>query len=247
VNGQADFDKAALNYNLMADTYEASRPGYQSNVIDRVLERFAVAKGDKVVDLAAGTGKFTREITESWAQVIAVEPVAAMAQTLAEAVPGANVIRAYAGQLPLADGSIAAMSVAQAFQWFTADDVEEMARVLASEAVLALVWNRRQPEGLWREINEVISHYRPQKRRQVDATAMLAASARFEDCEIERTPWKRTLSRDELFGHMRSLSWVAVLDAERKDQMLGAIAELATGSRPFELAYESEIIFTRRL
>src|SRR5436309_2606505 len=69
---------AAVGFERGADDYEQARPSYPGAAVDLVAELLAVEPGRRVLDLAAGTGKFTRLLAPFGAELVAVEPVAAM-------------------------------------------------------------------------------------------------------------------------------------------------------------------------
>ncbi|MEK8225290.1 class I SAM-dependent methyltransferase [Oerskovia sp. M15] len=84
-----------------------------------------------VLDLAAGTGKLTERLVARGLHVTAVEPSDGMRAQLQEAVPGAHALPGTAERIPLDDGSVDAVLVAQAWHWFdVATAVPEIARVL---------------------------------------------------------------------------------------------------------------------
>ena len=58
--------------------------------------------GTTVIDLGAGTGKFTRLLVETGATVTAVEPVAAMLEQLSRDLPGVTALPGDAQHIPLA-------------------------------------------------------------------------------------------------------------------------------------------------
>jgi hypothetical protein len=139
------------------------------------------------------------------------------------------------------------MSVAQAFQWFTARDVAELGRVLAPGAMLALVWNRRQPTGVWAIVDGVIDGYRRDNQRRVDAPAMLEAAGCFGVAEVELSPWVRRLDRSQLLEHIESLSWIAAMDTQERNPLLRDVeAVLSPIDEPYQLEYQTEIVFARR-
>lgn len=74
--------------------------------------------------------------------MVAVEPDAGMRRLLVAGCPGVEAIDGTAEQIPLADDSVDAVFVAQAFHWF--DDeaaLMEIARVLRPSGALVLMWN----------------------------------------------------------------------------------------------------------
>ena len=91
-----------------------------------------------MLDLAAGTGRLTRELRGAFAHVIAVEPDDAMRALIAHA----DVLAGTAEAIPLPDSSVDAVFVGEAFHWFDAERaVPEIARVLRPRGGVALFSN----------------------------------------------------------------------------------------------------------
>ena len=112
---------AAAGFSLGAAAYERGRPGYPAEAIGWLAEQLGLRAGRTVLDLAAGTGKLTRALVETGAEVVAVEPVDEMRAQLEAAVPAARALAGTAEEIPLADGAVDAVTVAQAFHWFDRD------------------------------------------------------------------------------------------------------------------------------
>jgi cyclopropane fatty-acyl-phospholipid synthase-like methyltransferase len=55
-----------------ADVYERGRPDYPAAAIARIVSRLELGRGRTVLDLAAGTGKLTRLLVPSEANLIAL-------------------------------------------------------------------------------------------------------------------------------------------------------------------------------
>ena len=143
-------DVAQLGFGTTADVYEHSRPSYPAEVVAWLIEHCQIEPGTRVCDLAAGTGKLTRVLEPTGANLLAVEPVDGMAAVLRRTCPSVPPIAATAETLPFADSSLDAITVAQAFHWFDADaTLPELRRVLHPGGRLGLVWNTRDRTADW--------------------------------------------------------------------------------------------------
>lgn len=141
-------------------SYEKGRPEYPRDAVAFLLQRLGVVGGTKrVVDLAAGTGKFTRALLAAGVTPTAVEPVAEMRATFAEATPGVEIVDGTAEAMPLEPASIDAVVAAQAFHWFDGPAaLREIHRVLRPMGALGLVWNRQDrtvewTDAIWSEVD----------------------------------------------------------------------------------------------
>jgi len=140
---------AAVGFDRGAADYERGRPGYPDAAIALVARKLGITPGQRVLDLAAGTGKLTRSLLGLGAELVAVEPVAGMREQLRRAVPGVDVRDGTAEQIPLDDASVDAVLVAQAFHWFDVPAAAaEIHRVLVPGGGLAVIrneWDRTVP------------------------------------------------------------------------------------------------------
>lgn len=98
--------------------YDQNRPAYTESIVQLLLENLRVAgkDGAKVLDLAAGTGKFTESLArrDEKYEIIAVEPQGDMRRILEEKkLPGVTVIDGKADSIPLDDESVDAVICAQ--------------------------------------------------------------------------------------------------------------------------------------
>ncbi|QND51753.1 class I SAM-dependent methyltransferase [Phyllobacterium sp. 628] len=141
---------AAVGFAAKADSYVRGRPDYPPELDVWLREELHLAPGKTVVDLGAGTGKFTLRLMTTCAKVIAVEPVAQMLQKLAEKHPDVTTKDGTAESIPLADNSVDAVVCAQAFHWFaTKAALTEIHRVLKPGGHLGLIWNTRDESIPW--------------------------------------------------------------------------------------------------
>ncbi|MBB5371342.1 MULTISPECIES: class I SAM-dependent methyltransferase [unclassified Janthinobacterium] len=141
---------AAEGYITGADPYVRGRPDYPPEVAGWLRSALGLAPGVTVLDLGAGTGKFTPRLLETGATVIAVEPVPQMLAKLAAGFPQVQPLAGTATAIPLPDASVDAVICAQAFHWFaTAEALDEILRVLKPGGKLGLIWNLRDPRVDW--------------------------------------------------------------------------------------------------
>src|SRR5207244_7958461 len=125
---------------------------------DWLVTSLGIGQGTTVIDLGAGTGKFTRMLRPTGARIIAIEPVPAMRDELGRAVLGVEILDGCAEAIPCADGSADAITAAQAFHWFAGvPALTEMHRVLREGGGLGLIWNRRdQGDALQASLDAII-------------------------------------------------------------------------------------------
>ncbi|NUT56608.1 MAG: class I SAM-dependent methyltransferase [Thermoleophilia bacterium] len=134
----------AGSFGRAAEAYERGRPGYA----EAALDALGLPAESVVLDLAAGTGKLTRQLVPRFAHVIAVEPLEGMRAVLERVVPEAEALEGTADAIPLPDDTVDAVLVAEAFHWFSRDDVlREIARVLRPGGTFAILFN--QIDGEW--------------------------------------------------------------------------------------------------
>ena len=129
-------DPQGLAFDPFAADYDRGRPGWPPELLEGTA-------GNDVLDLAAGTGKLTSLLVESYPHVIAVEPLAAMRAFI---TAEAEVLDGTAEAIPLGDASVDAVFVAEAFHWFDSSAaVAEIARVLRVGGTLVVCFNDYGP------------------------------------------------------------------------------------------------------
>ena len=118
----------------VAELYERGRPGWPPGL----LAKLPLPDGPKL-DLGAGTGKLTRLLDPP---VYAVDPSQEMLAALRSAAPHAEALLGDAEAIPLGDGAVDAVLVADAFHWFATEAAAaEIARVLRPGGLLVLLWH----------------------------------------------------------------------------------------------------------
>ncbi len=246
---------AAAGFGAGAEAYERGRPGYAADLVEWLVAGLDLRPGRSVVDLAAGTGKLTRELVASGAEVVAVEPVEAMRDQFQRACPGIPALEGTAEAIPLPDASVDAVTVAQAFHWFDpALALAEIARVLAPGGSLGIVFNERDRRVPWvGQLSRLIRWDERAKWRvpytvEVDWSTVLAEHGpQFEPAERLDTTYDQELDADTLVARVLSTSYIARLPLDERDALAVRVRELAEplGDR-FVLPYVSVGYIARR-
>jgi SAM-dependent methyltransferase len=246
-------DAAAQGFGKGAADYEKGRPSYPPEAVTSIVDELGLAPGTTVVDLGAGTGKFTRLLLPSGARVVAVEPVASMREQFAVAVPEVEVVDGTAEAVPLGDGEADAVVVAQAAHWFDLDvALAEIARVLRPGGGLALLWNERDASEPWvadlveaiRWRTRSIPRYEEQER---DWPAEVGATGRFTPLEIRRFPYDHPMDEDSLVTRELSTSYIASLPEDEKAEYAERVRGVVAGFPPtFAMPYRTVVYTCRR-
>lgn len=152
---------ATTGFSKAAQAYSRGRPDYPAETGGWLTDGVGIGPGTRVIDLGAGTGKFTTRLVDSGATVLAVEPVRPMLAELVRTAPGAIPVIGSATDIPLADASVDVVVCAQAFHWFaTTAALDEIHRVLRPDGRLALIWNLRDTSVPWAaRINDIVNRH----------------------------------------------------------------------------------------
>lgn len=135
---------ALSGFSKQAETYAMARPEYPIEATTWLRDSLGIGPTSRVLEVGAGTGKFTKLLVATGAKVVAVEPVAAMRAQFQLLFPDLRPVEAIAELLPFHDGAFDAVVCAQSFHWFaTARVLNEFARILHSGGRLGLIWNLR--------------------------------------------------------------------------------------------------------
>jgi SAM-dependent methyltransferase len=238
------------NFDGVAASYERGRPSYAPAAIAHLGVVLGIGPGARVLDLGAGTGKLTRQLVAAGATVTAVEPGPAMRAELVARVPGVPALDGTAEAIPLPDGAVDAITVAQAFHWFDpARALPEMARVLVPGGGLALLWNERDERTPWVAELTRITHWdrRAPFDIKTDWAAKLSAQRWFGPLTPAYFELSVPMTAALLDEMVRSRSYIVAMAPADRDAVLANVAALVRGwPEPFELPYITQVWTARR-
>ncbi|MCI4362816.1 MAG: class I SAM-dependent methyltransferase [Thermoplasmata archaeon] len=246
---------AAEGFTAAVAEYERARPGYPPVAVRRLLEELELSSGARVLELAAGTGKFTAALLGAGLTPVAVEPLVRFRAPLRTKFPRVPLVAALAERLPFRAGVYDAVFAAQAFHWFDpARALPELRRVLKRGGGLGLLWNVRDDAhpvfaGMSRLLDEVNpgvpSHREPRWRRALEEDPGFAPLREFH------LGFRRESDLQDPVDRVASVSFVATLPASEKEALLARVRslglsdpELARTGR-VELPYHTDVYWTR--
>jgi len=222
--------RRAASFGSEAEAYELGRPGYPREAIE-----FCIGdRPGRVLDLGAGTGKLAAALLALGDEVVAVEP----SEQMRALIPSATeVLDGSAESIPLADESVDAVLVGQAFHWFEQHvALGEITRVLRPGGQFGLLWNLLDDDVPW--VAAVADAFDAEDR------VSLAGDLHppFADVPGLAAPSSATFRHlhatdaEGLIANVASRSTVILADEQRRQEVLDRIRVLAP-SGPFDVPY----------
>lgn len=242
----------AEHFAAVAGVYERGRPDYAPAVVGAVAAELGLAPGIPVLDLGAGTGKLSRALLAGGLDVIAVEPLPALRDVLVACLGAERVLDGTAEAIPLPQGSVAAVTVADAFHWFDQQAaLAEIRRVLRPRGGLAILSAIPDWTGAsWaHELGTLIAGLRPE-HPHFDGppwhASVRAAGGWTEPREIRVTTQEPAVPQ-RIVEHLSSMSWIAGMPAQQRAGTIERIRALVLGgSAPERLPLHVSIGLARR-
>jgi SAM-dependent methyltransferase len=224
----------AEQFGSVADAYERGRPEYRPAVVGAIAAELRLGPRARVLDLAAGTGKLTRALLACGLDVIAVEPQAALRERLEAVVSPESVHDGLAEAIPLPDASVDAVTVADAIHWFDhAAAIEEIRRVLRPGGGLAVLWTLPDWRGAsWADaLGSLMQDVRPEHPafdgpRWQDAVHAAGGWAPVREIRVTTA---HAANAEGIVDYLKSVSWVAAMDEDRRAETVARIEALVSG------------------
>lgn len=132
-------------FDEVARTYDRARPAYPPEVFEEVLGFAALAPGERLLEIGAGTGKATRGFAGRGFPILCIEPGAQLAAVLKEHCGGHDVTVAATTfeAWPVETAAFGLVFAAQSFHWVDPEQgFDRCAQALRPGGTLALFGNR---------------------------------------------------------------------------------------------------------
>ncbi|KAM9990250.1 hypothetical protein ACTFIY_006300 [Dictyostelium cf. discoideum] len=265
----------AYHNKKVSDDYVKGRPTYPIESIEQLKSNeIGLTVDSIIVDLAAGTGKFTEMLINSgFKNVNAIEPSPEFREKLNKIIESKNngndgnsfkVLDGLATKLPFENDSIDCICSAQAFHWFAnIESIKEISRVLKPNGVFFLLWNHIDEE-LTPEISQAMKLF---KFYQNDSPKFEDQKWRLIFDEIKSNHQSSLLNpnlinnsfinpqitnSEKTIAAILSISYISLLPIDKKEKLVNDIKnsfesfEKTKENKDFILNYKTQTFYTRK-
>ena len=211
------YDGRGLRFGTVAEQYDLFRPAPPAEAVALLGD----VRGAEVLEVGAGTGKWTRLLIELGAKVTVVEPDDDMRSVLVRRSPAVHTLKGVAEHLPVDDATYDAVVVSSAWHWFEQPAAtHEMARVLRDGGGLFVLWNGFSRNVPW--LAPLIAlRDRPDDdgKRPRGWAADLGIESDFDVESQVELDWTWTRSVDELVSLFGTYSGAIIRTDEQRREM----------------------------
>jgi SAM-dependent methyltransferase len=210
-------DKRGLTFGSVAEQYDEFRPGPPPIA----AELFGDLAGREVLEVGAGTGKWTRFLVDLGAVVTVVEPDDDMRAVLVRRSPDVRAIQGTAENLPVDESAFDTVLVSSAWHWFEQPDAtNEMARVLRDGGHLAVLWNGFSRDVPWiASLADLRERVNDEGKRPRGWSAEFPVDSPFEIDRHVEINWEWTRTVDEMISLFGTYSGAIIQSDDERDTM----------------------------
>lgn len=214
----------AQSFGAVAELYDQYRPSPPPEAA-RLLGDI---RGRKVLEVAAGTGLWSRFLLAQGADLTIVEPDEKMRAVLERRSPQVHALVGTAESLPVVDASFDVVVVSSAWHWFRQPEAtQEMARVLCDAGRLFVLWNGFSRSLEWvDELSKLRDGKRDPSVRPRSWTAPELAEGLFVDVTDVSVDWTWRRTTDEVVKLFGTYSGVSTRTQAERTQVGATLREL---------------------
>lgn len=234
-SGRQTHGDSTRRFSDRVENYAKYRPGYPSEVLTWLGDRFGLSVSHVVADIGSGTGILTKLLVDHGHTVHAVEPNREMRLAAERLLSGERRLISHDGTAEatgIEDAAVDWITVAQAYHWFDVVGCRrEFARILRPGGHVALLWNnRRHGSGFLQDYERFLQEF------GLDYSAVqhqgAAMDGRIEQLfapkgfEIGRFPHEQRLDFQALSGRTLSASYMPGPDQPHHAPMMKHLEEM---------------------
>ena len=227
-----------LSFDRDAPGYTTARPPYPARVFD-ILAHCGLGPGARVLEIGAGSGQATRELLRRGAHVVAVEPGANLAASLARLdSPHLSVIQSDLERAAVPAGPYDLAVAATSFHWLELEvALPRLAGLVRPGGWLVVWWTvftdpmRRTPFRT--AMDDIYRRYKPDDSRSYPGplgvgswSAELRRGGWFGDLTVDLIPWSYRLTPDRARGLWATFTDIIALDEPWRSRFLDEVAAL---------------------
>jgi SAM-dependent methyltransferase len=243
-------DVLAKSFLEAGEDYDRFRPGFPDAAADAILD----GPVRVALDLGAGTGKFTERLIDRASRVIAVEPSERMLAVLRAKLPAVEALTGTAETIPVADATVDAVTVAQAFHWFDREPAcAEIRRVLVPGGVLGLLWNHSDASCAWDRACTRVAHPGLSDGLTVSPDAVELLPGFDDEARFLQIPWRERISRADYIARWLTVSTFLAASDDQRARMVADVERIldtdpaTAGRAEFDLPQITDVYVYRAL
>lgn len=228
---------SGMHFEQMATEYADARPPYPDAVFDTLETAGVIGHGLRILEIGAGTGLATKDLTRRGSDVVALEPGPQLVALMRNHVPGVEVLAARLEDAQLPDHSFDSVVAATSMHWVDLSvGVPKIHRALRPHGWLAVwrtIFGDDNFETEFRgRVNQIVSErdHRDEapSREQRPTMEELAAGGWFEPMRTEHWRWSIDLTANQVGRLFKSFSNWSPAEAEAAAQAAEDLGGLVT-------------------
>lgn len=205
----------ATTFGRVADDYDRWRPSYPPAAVDWLAPKAPA----RVADVGAGTGKLTELLLSRGLEVDSIEPDERMLAVLERNHSAARPHCSRSTHIPVEDGVLDAVLVADAWHWFDPEPtIAEVRRVLKPSGWLGLVWNvAAEPIEPWElALRDDSDEYNRKSKASADGLNTRLSYFSADELEFAQVDWAWEVTPDHLASFKATTSMALALAPEER-------------------------------